>query len=50
MQPILHASSGPVPQYLTLRGGPREVELGAFLTEEERQRLHADLSTRLRQS
>ena len=49
VQPILHASSGPVPQYLTLRGGPREVELGAFLTEDERQRLHADLSTRMRQ-
>ena len=50
VQPVLHAAGGPVPQYLTLRGGPREVELGAFLTEDERQRLHADLTTRLRAS
>lgn len=32
----LHETGGPVPKYLTLRGGPREVELGAFLSEEER--------------
>jgi uncharacterized membrane protein len=32
----LHARGGPVPQYLTLAGGPREVELGAFLTPPER--------------
>lgn len=32
----LHAKGGPVPNYLTLKGGTREVELGAFLTPLER--------------
>lgn len=32
----LHAQGGPVPNYLTLAGNGREVELGAFLTEVER--------------
>lgn len=32
----LHPTGGPVPNYLTLQGGPREVELGAFLSEDER--------------
>ncbi len=32
----LHAKGGPVPNYLTLKGGAREVELGAFLTPLER--------------
>lgn len=32
----LHPKGGPVPQYLTLQGGTREVELGAFLTPPER--------------
>lgn len=45
--PRLHATGGPVPQYLTLSGGPREVELGAFLTAEERQALQADLACAL---
>ena len=31
---------GPVEDYLTLRGGGREVELGAFLTPEERKELY----------
>ncbi len=44
LEPVLHRSGGPVPNYLTLRGGPREVELGAFLTEQERVALHRDLS------
>lgn len=35
---------GPVDNYLTLRGAGREVELGAFLTPEERQDLYAELS------
>jgi len=44
----LHKSAGPVPQYLTLRGvGEREVELGAFLTEEERVQLVEELRTTL---
>jgi uncharacterized membrane protein len=44
---ILHPSSGPVPNYLTLQGGPREVELGAFLTPEERLRLLSELKSAL---
>ena len=32
----LHPEGGPVPHYLTLRGAGREVELGAFLSEDER--------------
>jgi uncharacterized membrane protein len=35
----LHPRDGPVEDYLTLDGGPRRVELGAFLTPEERVRL-----------
>ncbi len=36
VQVALHPKGGPVPNYLTLRGGPREVEIGSFLSEEER--------------
>lgn len=43
----LHATGGPVPNYLTLKGDGREVELGAFLGEEERVALHADLQDRI---
>lgn len=43
-----HETGGPVPHYLTLSGGPREVELGAFLTPEERMTLEWDLRQRLR--
>ena len=39
---------GPVDDYLTLRGGGREVELGAFLTPEERKTLHGELSSMFR--
>jgi uncharacterized membrane protein len=39
----LHATSGPVLNYITLRGGPREVEIGAFLSEEERLELVVEL-------
>ena len=38
----------PIPNYLTLRGGPREVELGAFLTPEERVELKEELENKLR--
>lgn len=34
--------------YLTLRGGPREIELGAFLTARERRQLHSEITTHLR--
>ncbi len=39
---------GPVEDYLTLRGGGREVELGAFLTPAERKELHAELKRLIR--
>lgn len=42
-----HGQGGPVPDYLTLEGGPRVVEIGAFLTPEERQSLEAELRARL---
>jgi uncharacterized membrane protein len=38
---------GPVESYLTLTDGQREIELGAFLTPQERRHLHDDLSRRL---
>jgi uncharacterized membrane protein len=38
---------GPVPHYLTLKGKGREVEIGAFLSEEERIALYDDLSRAL---
>jgi uncharacterized membrane protein len=43
----VHASGGPVPHYVTLNGNGREVEIGAFLSEEERVALGRDLGTRL---
>jgi uncharacterized membrane protein len=38
-----HETGGPVPHYVTLNGNGREVEIGAFLSEEERPALYADL-------
>jgi uncharacterized membrane protein len=43
----LHETGGPVPNYLTLKGEGREVELGAFLSEDERIALRAELQSRL---
>lgn len=45
--PVLHAKGGPVPNYVTLRGSDREVELGAFLSEDERIALFADVEAML---
>jgi uncharacterized membrane protein len=45
----LHATGGPVPQYLTMKGEGREVELGAFLTETERRTLAAEITAVLRE-
>ncbi|MDJ1007742.1 MAG: DUF2244 domain-containing protein [Paracoccaceae bacterium] len=39
---------GPVEKYLTLRGNGREVELGSFLSPEEREGLFEDLTRLLR--
>lgn len=47
VQVTLYPVEGPVPQYLTLRGNGREVELGAFLSEDERKALSRELRDRL---
>lgn len=39
----LYKTDGPVPEYLTLKGNGREVELGAFLTPGERLALAGEL-------
>ena len=43
-----YEDDGPVPHYVTLRGRGREVEIGAFLSEEERIALYDDLQRNLR--
>lgn len=43
-----YESDGPVPHYITLRGEGREVEIGAFLSEEERVDLYDDLQRSLK--
>ncbi len=40
----IHSHGGPVENYITLRGNNRTVEIGAFLSPEERQKLYEDLS------
>ncbi|NVO27336.1 DUF2244 domain-containing protein [Donghicola sp. C2-DW-16] len=39
----LYPTGGPVPNYVTLKGNSREVEIGAFLSEDERKELHSEL-------
>ena len=46
----LHPGDMPVENYLTLRGGGHEVELGAFLSPDEREALHSDLLRMLTRS
>ncbi len=43
----LHQNGGPVPNYLTLTGNGREVELGAFLSEDERLKLRDEVQQHL---
>lgn len=45
----IHPKGGPVNHYMTLSGAGRDVEIGAFLSEDERMQLHGELETRLRQ-
>lgn len=42
-----HDTGGPVPHYVTLTGNGREVEIGAFLSEDERKALYGELSSRM---
>jgi len=44
----MHPKGGPVSHYLTLKGAGREVEIGAFLSEDERKTLYNELSDALR--
>ena len=43
----LHEKGGPVPHYVTLSGAGREVEIGAFLSEDERKELYAELKDKV---
>ena len=43
----IYDKEGPVPNYITLRGNGREVELGSFLGEEERKELFGEVSDML---
>ena len=44
----IHPGGGPVPYYITLKGAGREVEIGAFLSEDERKTLYAEWAEALR--
>lgn len=39
----LHVHEGPIPDYITLKGNGREVEVGAFLSQDERKKLYKEL-------
>lgn len=45
----MHVQGGPVPYYLTLAGNGRVVEIGSFLSEDERRALHGELADFIRQ-
>lgn len=45
---VMHPNGGPVEHYLTLKGSDREVEIGAFLSEDERKALYGEISDALR--
>jgi uncharacterized membrane protein len=42
-----HQQNGPVPNYLTLSGNGRQVELGRFLSEDERKELFVEMQSYL---
>lgn len=46
----MHESDGPVPHYVTLKGNGREVEIGAFLSEDERRKLFGELLQEFRKT
>lgn len=43
VQVLKYENDGPVPHYVTLQSTDREVELGSFLAEEEREELYREL-------
>lgn len=45
----LHESGGPVPNYITLSGSGRVVEIGSFLLEPERKKLYGELIIAIKQ-
>ena len=44
----LHKKSGPVDKYLTLKGNGREIELGSFLSPQEREKIYSLLRRRIK--
>lgn len=48
VQVEIHHAGGPVQDYVTLKGDTRQVEIGAFLSPEERHALYGDLRRALR--
>lgn len=46
----VHETGGPVAHYITLTGNSREVEIGAFLSEDERKALSGELRDTLRRA
>ncbi|MGI9368374.1 MAG: DUF2244 domain-containing protein [Ruegeria sp.] len=48
-RPEMHEIGGPVPSYVTLAGEGRTVEIGAFLSQEERIALYDELVQKLRE-
>ena len=44
---IIYAKEGPVPDYVTLSGNGREVEIGAFLSQDERKSLYKEVRDEL---
>ncbi len=50
VQVKMHLRDGPVPFYVTLKGNGREVEIGAFLSEQERKMLFTDIERALNQA
>ncbi|WP_412506428.1 DUF2244 domain-containing protein [Roseovarius sp. SYSU LYC5161] len=46
----MHTAGGPVAHYITLKGRGREVEIGAFLSEDERKTLYGEIAEALRRA
>ncbi|MDG2097203.1 MAG: DUF2244 domain-containing protein, partial [Paracoccaceae bacterium] len=46
----LYKESGPVDKYLTLKGNGREIELGSFLSPEEREKIYSQLKRIIKSS